>query len=131
MHSESNSGTLERRPRAGDGLRYRGCTGVSAFSYGILADSGYLEGGPIMWYTSDGASLNPRFFWAFLLIVILLVVVTGHCQTRVRQFPEMTIVRRGNFVIGATTDGYLCYGTRTPLATSCHRAVPEVAYAGE
>jgi len=87
-----------------------------------------------MWYTSDGASLNPRFFWAFLLIVILLVVVTGHCQTRVtfiRQFPEMTIVRRGNFVIGATTDGYLCYGTREPLAASCHKAVPEVLYAGE
>ena len=76
-----------------------------------------------MWYTSDNASLNPRFFWAFLLIVILLVVVTGHCQTRVRQFPDKVILRRGNFIIAATTDGYLCYGTRTPLAASCHRAV--------
>ena len=86
-----------------------------------------------MWYTSDNASLNPRFFWAFLLIVILLVVVTGHCQTRVRQLPDKVILRRGNFIIAATTDGYLCYGTRTPLAASCHRAVPlpEVPYAGE
>ena len=71
-------------------------------------------------------------YWLMLGTLLLgLSVVLGHCQTRVRQFPEMTIVRRGNFVIGATTDGYLCYGTRTPLATSCHRAVPEVAYAGE
>lgn len=76
-----------------------------------------------MWYTSDNASLNPRCFWAFLLLVILLVVVTGHCQTRIVAFPDKTILRRGNFIIAATTDGYLCYGTRTPLAASCHRAV--------
>ena len=76
-----------------------------------------------MWYTSDNASLNPRFFWACLIIVILLVVVTGHCQTRIVAFPDKTILRRGNFIIAATTDGYLCYGTRTPLAASCHRAV--------
>jgi uncharacterized membrane protein YjfL (UPF0719 family) len=71
----------------------------------------------------DSASLNPRFFWAFLLIV-LLVVITGHCQTRVVAFPDKTILRRGNFIIAATTDGYLCYGTHTPLAASCHKAVP-------
>jgi hypothetical protein len=41
------------------------------------------------------------------------------------------ILRRGNFIIAATTDGYMCYGTRTPLAASCHKAVPEVFYAGE
>jgi hypothetical protein len=66
-----------------------------------------------------------------MLLVLILGIITGHCQTRVRQFPEMTIVRRGNFVIGATIDGYLCYGTRTPLTASCHKAVPEVIYAGE
>jgi hypothetical protein len=86
-----------------------------------------------MWYTSDGASLNPRFFWAFLLIVILLVVVTGHCQTRMRQLPDTEILRRGNFVIGATIDGYICYGTHEPLETFCHRAIelPEVLHAGK
>ena len=70
-------------------------------------------------------------FCGAVLIIVVLLMATGHCQTCVRQFPEMTIVRRGNFVIGATTDGYLCYGTHTPLAASCHRAVPEVTYAGE
>jgi uncharacterized membrane protein YjfL (UPF0719 family) len=72
------------------------------------------------------------------VIMSVLIIMPMICmraftqtQTRVRQFPEMTIVRRGNFVIGATTDGYLCYGTRVPLAASCHKAVPEVIYAGE
>lgn len=66
-----------------------------------------------------------------LAILLGLLVLSGHCQTRVRQFPEMTIVRRGNFVIGATTDGYLCYGTHEPLETFCHKAVPKVLYAGK
>jgi hypothetical protein len=55
----------------------------------------------------------------------------GGYQTRVRQFPDKIILRRGNFVIRATVDGYLCYGTRTPLTASCHKAMPEVLYAGE
>ena len=57
------------------------------------------------------------------LVILIMLSITGHCQTRVRQFPDKTILRRGNFIIAATTDGYLCYGTRTPLAASCHRAV--------
>jgi hypothetical protein len=64
-------------------------------------------------------------FCGAVLILVVLLIATGHCQTRVRQFPEMTIVRRGNFVIGATTDGYLCYGTHEPLETSCHKAIHE------
>ena len=66
-----------------------------------------------------------------VIIIMVMISLRAFAQTRVRQFPEMIIVRRGNFVIGATTDGYLCYGTREPLAASCHRAVPEVTYAGE
>jgi len=68
-----------------------------------------------------------------VLIIMAMISLRAFTQTRtrVRQFPEMTIVRRGNFVIGATTDGYLCYGTHTPLATFCHKSVPEVTYAGE
>ena len=67
------------------------------------------------------------------LFLLITLAVTGHCQTRVRQLPEMTIVRRGNFVIGATTDGYLCYGTHEPLETFCHKAIklPEVLHAGK
>lgn len=60
-----------------------------------------------------------------LAILLGLLVLSGHCQTRVRQFPDKEILRRGNFIIAATTDGYLCYGTRTPLATSCHKAIRE------
>jgi uncharacterized membrane protein YjfL (UPF0719 family) len=70
-------------------------------------------------------------FCGAVLILVVLLIATGHCQTRVRQFPDKEILRRGNFIIAATTDGYLCYGTSEPLETSCHKAVPEVAYAGE
>jgi hypothetical protein len=68
-----------------------------------------------------------------MLAVAILFAVTGHCQTRVRQFPDTEILRRGNFVIAATTDGYLCYGTHEPLETFCHRAIelPEVLHAGK
>ena len=64
----------------------------------------------------------------FGAIFFTLLLSLGHCQTRVRQFPDLTIIRRGNFIIGATTDGYLCYGTHEPLETSCRRAIklPEV-----
>ena len=62
-------------------------------------------------------------FCGFILIIAVLLVATGHCQTRLVAFPDTVILRRGNFIISATTDGYLCYGTRTPLAVSCHKAV--------
>jgi hypothetical protein len=58
------------------------------------------------------------------LVILIMLSITGHCQTRVRQLPDKTILRRGNFVIAATTDGYLCYGTHDPLETTCHKAVP-------
>ena len=42
--------------------------------------------------------------------------IGGHCdvqpKTLVKFMPEFAIVRRGNFVVAATTDGMLCYGTR-------------------
>lgn len=52
------------------------------------------------------------------LMALLLVP-----QTRVVQLPDTEIVRRSNFVIAATLDGFVCYGTKEPLAVRCHRAV--------
>lgn len=52
------------------------------------------------------------------LIALLLIP-----STRVVQLPDKEIVRRGNFVIAATVDGFLCYGTKSPLSVNCHRAV--------
>lgn len=39
------------------------------------------------------------------------------------QLPDTEIVRRQNFVIAATVDGFLCYGTKEPPMVDCHRAV--------
>jgi hypothetical protein len=44
-------------------------------------------------------------------------------STTVVQLPDKEIVRRDNFVIAATVDGFLCYGTKLPLSVNCHRAV--------
>jgi hypothetical protein len=44
-------------------------------------------------------------------------------HTRIVQLPDKEIVRRQNFVIAATVDGFLCYGTKEPLTVDCHRAV--------
>lgn len=56
-------------------------------------------------------------------------------QTRVVQLHDTEIVRRSNFVIAATVDGFVCYGTKEPLAVRCHRAVrfkefPELSASG-
>ncbi|HXJ88426.1 MAG TPA: hypothetical protein VMS18_16510 [Candidatus Binatia bacterium] len=53
-----------------------------------------------------------------LLFVLLLVP-----QTKIVQLHDKEIVRRGNFVVAATVDGYICHGTHEPLSVSCHRAV--------
>src|SRR5215469_6647705 len=49
----------------------------------------------------------------------------GEVQSQIRtvQLPDKEIVRRQNFVIAATVDGFLCYGTKEPLTVDCHRAV--------
>jgi hypothetical protein len=109
-----------------------------------LADSGHPEGGPMIYVVyfvvlALVALLiwKPTFpagpFCGAVLILVVLLVATGHCQTRVRQFPDNLVLRRGNFVIGAFTDGWICYGTHKPIATVCHKAVPEPwrGYAGE
>lgn len=64
------------------------------------------------------------------LIALLLI-----SQTRVVQLHDTEIVRRSNFVIAATVDGFVCYGTKEPLAVRCHRAVrfkevPELSASG-
>jgi hypothetical protein len=54
-----------------------------------------------------------RQIFAFLILLYTSTV----------QLPDKEIVRRQNFVIAATVDGFLCYGTKEPLAVDCHRAV--------
>lgn len=44
-------------------------------------------------------------------------------STKIFQLPDKEIVRRGNYVIAATVDGFVCYGTKVPLSANCHRAV--------
>jgi len=44
-------------------------------------------------------------------------------STKIVQLPDKEILRRGNFVIAATADGFLCYGTKVPMSISCHRAL--------
>jgi hypothetical protein len=64
-------------------------------------------------------------FFTFIGMVFVILVGFVHCQTRVRQSPNDIVLRRGNFVIGAFTDGWICYGTHKPIATVCHMAVPK------
>jgi hypothetical protein len=54
-----------------------------------------------------------RQIFAFLILL----------NTRTVQLPDKEIVRRQNFVIAATVDGFLCYGTKEPPTVDCHRAV--------
>lgn len=53
-----------------------------------------------------------------ILIALLLIP-----HTRVAQLSDKEIIRRSNFVVAATVDGYLCYGTKEPQYASCHRAI--------
>ena len=59
------------------------------------------------------------------MIYALLIVLSLSPATKTRQLPDKEILRRGNFVVAATLDGYLCYGTKTPLSAQCLRAVAE------
>jgi len=53
-------------------------------------------------------------------VVIALILMPS---TKLVELPDMEIVNRGSFVIAATVDGFLCYGTKAPRSVSCHRAV--------
>jgi hypothetical protein len=53
-----------------------------------------------------------------VMIALLLIP-----STSIVQLPDKEIVRRGNFVIAGTVDGFLCYGTKVPRSVECHRAV--------
>jgi hypothetical protein len=53
--------------------------------------------------------------------IFVLFLILFH--TRIVQLPDKEIVRRQNFVIAATVDGFLCYGTKEPVTVDCHRAV--------
>jgi hypothetical protein len=55
--------------------------------------------------------------WAAMIALMLIP------STRIVQLQDKEIVRRGNFVIAGTVDGFLCYGTKVPLSVKCHRAV--------
>jgi hypothetical protein len=52
-----------------------------------------------------------------------IVALTRTHSTRFALLPDTEIVRRGNFVIAATLDGFLCYGTKVPTTVSCNRAL--------
>ena len=60
-------------------------------------------------------------------VIIALILIP---PTKMVEVPDTEIVRRGNFVIAATVDGFLCYGTKVPRSVSCHRAV-QVTQFGE
>lgn len=62
---------------------------------------------------SDNSAVTRNFMFALLWLL----------QTITVQLADTEIVRRHNFVVAATTDGYICYGTREPMAVNCHRAV--------
>ena len=53
-------------------------------------------------------------------VIIALILIPS---TKIVELPGTEIVRRGNFVIAATVDGFLCYGTKAPRSVRCHRAV--------
>jgi hypothetical protein len=52
-----------------------------------------------------------------------IVALTRTHSTRIALLPDTEIVRRGNFVIAATLDGFLCCGTKVPRSVSCNRAL--------
>ena len=52
--------------------------------------------------------------------VMIALILTP--STRTVQLPDKEIVTRDNFVIAATVDGFVCYGTKVPLSVNCHRA---------
>lgn len=68
--------------------------------------------------------------YAAILALILTPSIPSTPSTRLAELPDTEIVRRGNFVIAATLDGFLCYGTKVPRSVSCHRAV-ELTQIGE
>ena len=53
-------------------------------------------------------------------VIIALILIPS---TKIVELPDTEIVRRGNFVIAATVDGFLCYGRKAPRSVRCHRAV--------
>jgi hypothetical protein len=57
-----------------------------------------------------------------LMIGAAMVALLLIPSTRIVQLADKEIVRRDNFVIAATVDGFVCYGTKVPLAIDCHRA---------
>jgi hypothetical protein len=75
-------------------------------------------------YAQPGG-VNRRLMIYAAMIALLLIP-----STRIVQLPDTEIVRRGNFVIAGTVDGFLCYGTKVPRSVKCHRAV-ELTQIGE
>ena len=55
--------------------------------------------------------------WLFLFLA--LASVRYHIYTN----QHMSIVRHDNFVVAATDDGYVCYGTFEPRHADCHKAI--------
>ncbi len=58
-------------------------------------------------------------------VAIALLLIPS---TKIVDLPDKEIIRRGNFVITATVDGFLCYGTKRPRSVLCHRAVQKAQF---
>jgi hypothetical protein len=58
-----------------------------------------------------------------MIIYAAIVALILTPSTRILQLPDKEFLRRGNFVIAATVDGFLCYGRKVPMSVSCHRAL--------
>lgn len=58
-------------------------------------------------------------------VIFLFIVLAMTTATHIASDASRIIVRRGNFAIAATVDGYLCYGTYVPRSVECKRAIPE------
>jgi hypothetical protein len=65
-----------------------------------------------------------------MMIYAAIIALMLTSSTRIVQLPDKEILRRDNFVIAATVDGFLCYGTKIPLSVNCHRAV-ELTQSGD
>ena len=62
------------------------------------------------------------------MLYAIAIALTLIPSTKLVELPDTEIVRRGNFVIAATVDGFLCYGTKPPRSVRCHRAVQRTRF---
>jgi len=62
------------------------------------------------------------------MIYAIAIALTLISSTKIVALPDTEIVRRANFVVAATVNGFLCYGTKAPQSVRCHRAVQRTQF---